>query len=145
MDQTRHLVGRRSASVALALVLYLPIDEIILIVAAYEELYIPPALNAVEGWFRKLDEQLSRYRCKTCNVRTWDSPTSFYKYLPAHIVDVNYISGNIGLIIQMPHGLRYELRISHYDCRLETPLLEFSTMKYPMVSLTVSIECQKDC
>ncbi len=132
-----------SADGALALLSHLPIDDIILIVADYEELYIPPDLNAAEGWFRNLDEQLSRHGHKTCNVRTWDN---LYKYLPAHIIDINYISGNLELIVEMADGLRCELRRSHYDCPIgETPLLEFSTTKYPRVSLTISIECQKDC
>jgi hypothetical protein len=100
----------RSASVALAVIRHLPIDELILLVVAYEDVWIPPILKSVEGWFRSLTDRLARRIYDEVIIAKyydggWNRSTT------ANIVDYRYgteIKNEIHLIAISKDFSRYE-------------------------------------
>jgi hypothetical protein len=93
------LAESRSAKVALAVVRYLPIDDLASLVAAYEQLWIPPILYCVERWYRRLNNRLDQRIVDTFRLYGIGGQS-----VPASIEDVRIttdITTDNGLLLSM--------------------------------------------
>jgi hypothetical protein len=115
----------RSASIALAVVRYLPIDGLVLIVAKYEELWIPSYLHRLERWYRRLNDRLTKGIFDDCVLC---APYPSKNRVAAKIVNVeksNEGHNEIIVIVIDRNGKRYEMKP---DCVMTNQWHEFRSL-----------------
>jgi hypothetical protein len=104
-------IVRRSAAVALAVRGHLPISDVVLLVAAYEDLWIPNIFRQIETWYRRLNYRLSVNGTEAVEILVFDhqlDSANSHGYrtieyaLDSTIVGIKPVADSVVLIIATP-------------------------------------------
>jgi hypothetical protein len=152
---SEQLFDRRPARVALIVKRHLPVNDLVSLVNAYEDLWIPPKLIAVAEWYRRLNDRLTRRCVSRCDLWIRRSKTSDEIQVPAaEIVAVDYRNdGACITVVDCGTGMRYGLvdfNFEVYDLSDESPCLVCLNQKrrpkkqFPYVFFIIDVEKQTD-
>jgi hypothetical protein len=97
----------RSAAVALAVVRHLPVNDLVLLTAAYEDLWIPPIFASVERWFRRLNDQLTNRIFDEFDLTVAGIPR---RLVTARIIDFDTTNENVSVAVVDDEESFFELK-----------------------------------